>query len=146
MDLVSVSTKMLMSIRADCRWLSCTIDVEHDVIVTITRVARQPFTFSSPVYPASPVGGLTLPKGTILSSAAQAIHMDPEVYLDPEVFDPWRFSRMRETAMGYNVSITMGKRDEQGKESGEESEEDIRWQLVNTTLEYLPFGYGKHSW
>lgn len=137
---------MLMSIRADCRWLSCTIDVEHDVIVTITRVARQPFTFSSPVYPASPVDGLTLPKGTILSSAAQAIHMDPEVYLDPEVFDPWRFSRMRETAMGYNVSITMGKKDEQGKESGEESEEDIRWQLVNTTLEYLPFGYGKHSW
>lgn len=146
MGLVSVSTQSFDAIRADCRWLSCTVDVENNVIVTITRVARQPFTFSSPVYPSSPVDGLTLPKGTILSSAAQAIHMDPEVYPDPEVFDPWRFSRMRENAMGYNRSIKNGKQDEQGKESGGDPEEDVRWQLVNTTLEYLPFGYGKHSW
>jgi cytochrome P450 len=52
-----------------------------------------------------------------------ATHAADEYYADPFVFDPWRFANMR---------------DEVG--------EGVKHQLVNTSLEYLTFGLGKHAW
>lgn len=36
--------------------------------------------------------GLVIEKGTLVLIPVQAIQMDPELYPDPEIFDPERFS------------------------------------------------------
>ena len=53
----------------------------------------------------------------------RAILHDEEHYPNPDVFDPWRFSNIR---------------DEDG--------EGVKHQLVATALDYVPFGHGKHAW
>ena len=67
--------------------------------------------------------GTFIPKDTLLSAATYATHHDDAVYPDAEVLDPFRFARMREQAG-----------------------EGIKHQFVNTSLEYIPFGHGKHAW
>jgi hypothetical protein len=46
-----------------------------------------------------------------------------EIYPDPEVFDGFRFSKLRES-----------------EESG-----SAKYQVITTTLDYLPFGHGRHA-
>jgi cytochrome P450 len=46
-----------------------------------------------------------------------------EIYPDPEVFDGFRFSKLRES-----------------EESG-----SAKFQVVTTSLDYLPFGHGRHA-
>jgi cytochrome P450 len=41
--------------------------------------------------------GLHLPEGSSISVQAFAAHRSPEMYKNPDVFDPFRFSRLRET-------------------------------------------------
>ena len=67
--------------------------------------------------------GTFIPKGTLLAAATHATHHDEAVYPDAEVFDPFRFAHMREQAG-----------------------ESMKHQFVNTSLEYIPFGHGKHAW
>ena len=69
--------------------------------------------------------GTILPKGSLLVSASYAMHHDESIYKDANGFDPFRFSRMRE---------------------GEGEGEGMKYQFVSTSLEYVPFGQGKHVW
>ncbi|KAH9849240.1 cytochrome P450 [Lenzites betulinus] len=67
--------------------------------------------------------GTFLPEGTALLATSYDIHHDGDIYENPEVFDPFRFSRMR----------------------GDSGEDRVKHQLVNTSVEYMPFGHGKHA-
>lgn len=64
--------------------------------------------------------GTFIPKGTYLSVASHAVHHDPRIYENPDVFDPYRYIKLR---------------DEQGDSS--------RYQLVAVGSESLMFGIGK---
>ncbi|KAJ3556992.1 hypothetical protein NM688_g1715 [Phlebia brevispora] len=65
--------------------------------------------------------GTFLPGGTILVTPSTATHMDEDNYPDPTVFDPWRFSELREDG------------------------EEMKYQLVSTSANYVAFGLGKHA-
>ena len=67
--------------------------------------------------------GTFLPEGTQVVAALYPIHRENGQAKGLDTFDPWRWSRMRE-----------------GEGEG------MKHQLVNTSLEYLPFGHGKHAW
>ncbi|KIJ13842.1 hypothetical protein PAXINDRAFT_80222 [Paxillus involutus ATCC 200175] len=81
--------------------------------VSVTRKVMKDFTFSD---------GTVLPKGTLLTTASQATHLDNEIYENAGTFDPFRFANMRE-----------------------EEGEGIKHSYVSTTSEYLAFGHGKHA-
>ncbi|KAI0758034.1 cytochrome P450 [Fomes fomentarius] len=67
--------------------------------------------------------GTRIPKGTLVAAAAVTAHSDDTRYVDPLVFDPFRFSRMREGG----------------------AEEAVKHQLVNTSVDFITFGLGKHA-
>ena len=69
--------------------------------------------------------GTVVPAGTTMVASAISTHMDEEHLENPEVFDPWRFSRIREDDNVDGVT---------------------KYQLVNTSPEYIAFGHGKHAW
>ncbi|PIL31339.1 cytochrome P450 [Ganoderma sinense ZZ0214-1] len=66
--------------------------------------------------------GTFLPKGTLVVAAAHSTHHDEANYQDAEAFDPFRFAKMRE-AEG----------------------ESLKYQFVNTSLDYISFGHGRHA-
>ncbi|RDX42957.1 cytochrome P450 [Lentinus brumalis] len=66
--------------------------------------------------------GTFIPKGTLVVAAQDPTHRDDTNYPNANVFDGFRFSRMRE-------------RDGEG----------TKHQFVNTSVEYVPFGHGKHA-
>ena len=68
--------------------------------------------------------GTRIPKGTLVAAAAITAHSDDARYTDPLVFDPFRFARMREGG----------------------AEEAVKHQLVNTSVDFITFGHGKHAW
>lgn len=55
-------------------------------LVTMGRLALKDFIFSN---------GMKVPRGAFLSCASTALHCDEEIYKDPDVFDPFRFSDVR---------------------------------------------------
>lgn len=67
--------------------------------------------------------GTFLPAGSLVFIASTAIHHDDEYYEDPYAFKPWRFSEMRQ------------------KEG-----QHTKYQMVNTSNEFVSFGHGKHAW
>ncbi|KAJ7047698.1 cytochrome P450 [Mycena alexandri] len=67
--------------------------------------------------------GVTLPYGSYLHSPMWSVHHDPEIYPKPEVFDGFRFAKLR-----------------QSEEVG-----SAKFQVITTSLEYLPFGHGRHA-
>ena len=82
--------------------------------VSVMRKALQDLRFSD---------GTVVPSGTLIVAAAMSTHMDEENYPNAEVFDPWRFSNMRE-----------------------EEGEITKHQFVSTSVDYVSFGHGKHAW
>ncbi|KAH9919404.1 cytochrome P450 [Fomitopsis serialis] len=66
--------------------------------------------------------GTFLPAGTVVAGAASATHRDARSYENPDVFDPFRFSDMRN-----------------------EDDARIKHQFVSTSPEYVAFGGGKHA-
>ncbi|THG97981.1 hypothetical protein EW026_g4131 [Hermanssonia centrifuga] len=66
--------------------------------------------------------GTRIPAGTVLVTAANATHLDEENFHNPDIFDPFRFSDMR---------------DEDG--------ESTKHQFVSTSVDYVAFGHGKHA-
>ncbi|VDC00309.1 unnamed protein product [Peniophora sp. CBMAI 1063] len=82
-------------------------------VLAMSRYALQPFTFSN---------GIHVPKGTFIACAQYDTHHDEENYANPDIFDPWRFSSMR---------------DEDG--------EGTKHQLVATSTEFINFGHGRHA-
>ena len=67
--------------------------------------------------------GTFIPKGSVLVAASASTHLDEEHYDHATVFNPWRFSDMREQEGGGN-----------------------RYQFVSTSVDFIPFGHGKHAW
>ena len=67
--------------------------------------------------------GTFIPKGTMIGVAARCLHYDEKFYENPNVFRPFRFAEMH----------------------GEDSD-GAKHQFVSTSIEYLPFGHGKHAW
>lgn len=82
--------------------------------VSLTRKAMKDITLSN---------GTFLPAGTVFAAASGPTHLDAENYPDPTVFDPWRFSKLRE------------------KEG-----EGNRHQIVGTAVDFIPFGHGRYAW
>ncbi|KAI0713154.1 cytochrome P450 [Cerioporus squamosus] len=66
--------------------------------------------------------GTFIPKDTLIVAASYPQHYDDSIYDNAATFDPFRFSRMR----------------------GEDGE-GTKHQFVNTSVEYIPFGHGKHA-
>ena len=67
--------------------------------------------------------GQYVPPGVVMVVPARDIHLDGAFYENPDTFDPFRFSRAR---------------DLNGKGSNE--------QFASTSINYVPFGLGKHAW
>ncbi|KAI5987613.1 cytochrome P450 [Pisolithus albus] len=84
---------------------------EGNASLTILRRALKDITLSD---------GTFIPKGTHLCVASHAIHRDPRVYEDPDVFDPYRYTKLQE-------------------KHGDSS----RYQLATVSSEWLMFGVGK---
>ena len=83
----------------------------------MSRLALRPFTFSN---------GVTVPAGTIVSIPASSTHTDERIYSNPDEFDGFRFSKLREI-------------DERAAAAS-------KYQSVSTSSEYLAFGLGRHKW
>lgn len=88
------------------------------------RKAMIPYTFPD---------GTTIPAGTTVAAALSAIHVNPDLYEDPETFDPWRFSSIREKAVKSDDPVT-------------QEADDVRHRLTGTGPAYLAFGGGRHVW
>ncbi|OJT14393.1 Ent-kaurene oxidase [Trametes pubescens] len=67
--------------------------------------------------------GTVLPRGTTIVATTYDIHHNGAKYENPDVFDPFRFSRVR----------------------ADSEEERVKNQFVNTSVDYMPFGHGKHA-
>ena len=67
--------------------------------------------------------GTFIPKGTKVAIPMHAIHHDEEIYPHADVFDPWRWSEMRQ-----------------------DDTEATKYQMVSTGPEHVPFGHGRHGW
>ncbi|CCM00817.1 uncharacterized protein FIBRA_02859 [Fibroporia radiculosa] len=80
---------------------------------SMQRLALKDFTFSD---------GTFIPAGTFVAVPVRAIHYDEEIYPHATLFDPWRFSSMR---------------DEDG--------EGTKHSAVSTSTEYILFGHGRHA-
>lgn len=84
------------------------------------------------------VEGWHAPHGAFLMLDLAGTHRDPELYEDPDRYDAWRFSRVREE---YEARV--------GKEEGADPDEALRVKrlgMVTTSAEYLPFSHGRHAW
>ena len=88
----------------------------HFSLVATTRLALRPFTFSN---------GVTVPAGTLVAMPSSATHRDERNYPNPDVFDGFRFAKLRE---------------------GEGDETASRYQTVCTSNEHLAFGLGRYAW
>lgn len=82
--------------------------------VSLTRKALADYTFAD---------GTFIPAGTTVSAPLRATHYDDGIWARAGVFDPWRFSTLRE-AEG----------------------ESAKHHMVSTSTEYLAFGHGQHAW
>ena len=67
--------------------------------------------------------GVVIPAGTTVTVPMYAIHHDKNIWPDPFTFDPYRSSRVRETDAG-----------------------NVKQQLVTSSAEFLPWGYGRYAW
>lgn len=68
--------------------------------------------------------GTFLPKGTLITCNAVAVHREASHYPNPDEFDGFRFANIRAEVEG----------------------ESAKNQLVATSTEYLTFGHGRHAW
>ncbi|KAJ6516234.1 cytochrome P450 [Mycena sanguinolenta] len=67
--------------------------------------------------------GTTVPEGCFVNVAVGPTHNNRDVYSDPDVFDPFRFYRMRT----------------------DDEEDSLRHQFSATNLDYLSWGHGRHA-
>lgn len=66
---------------------------------------------------------MVLPKGSMVCAPIEMLHEEAVGEASPDVFDGFRFSKMNEANTG-----------------------PTKHQMVNTELNYLLFGHGKHAW
>lgn len=68
--------------------------------------------------------GTRVPRGTLIHVAVDSVHRNEGYYENAEMFDPFRFARMRQ----------------------EEGIQGSKYQAATTTSKYIPFGHGHHAW
>jgi hypothetical protein len=90
--------------------------VSFSYLVSMGRLALRPLKLSN---------GMTIPVGTLVSIPISATHRDETAYPNPDVFDGFRFAKLRED---YGETLTS------------------RYQAVSTSSEHVTFGIGKHTW
>ncbi|KAI6101683.1 cytochrome P450 [Pisolithus croceorrhizus] len=105
--------KAIALMRKVDSFLAETLRLEGVTTTSVQRKAMKNLTLSD---------GTFIPMGTHLSVLTHAIHHDSAVYENPGVFDPFRFSRLRDN-----------------------ESENARHGMVTVTRDYFPFGYGKHA-
>lgn len=66
----------------------------------MNRITTQDYTFKC--------SGLTIPKGTFVTAPAAAIATDPDVFVDPNKFDGYRYRRLRTDHRAGEKSFIMG--------------------------------------
>lgn len=66
---------------------------------------------------------MVIPAGYHVAAPIFLMHNEASDLADPDVFDGFRYSRMNEESTG-----------------------PTKHQMVNTDLNYLLFGHGKHAW
>src|SRR5947207_12251429 len=85
--------------------------------VNTRRKVMKPYTFAD---------GIKVPAGETLAVPSGAIHLDNTVYENAEVFDGFRFYKMRDSLRdGANHHLSS---------------------CVGTSTDYLSFGHGSHPW
>ncbi|KAH9042739.1 cytochrome P450 [Lactarius pseudohatsudake] len=82
--------------------------------LTMIRLSLRPFTFSN---------GVTVPAGTLIAAPTGAINGDGEIFPNPEEFDGFRFTKLRE----HDGNTAAGR------------------QALYKTAENIIFGYGRHA-
>ena len=117
MVLASVRRYLLHATLALLTPLSLILLSTPATLVTMLRVVVKDVTFSD---------GTFIPKDTFICASTLGTHRDDGVYADPDVLDPFRFSR--------------------GKPDGPPGTEGTKHQLPNTSAEFIPFGHGGHAW
>lgn len=86
---------------------------------SFNRKVLKPFTLSS---------GQVIPAGVVIEVPAEALTRDPEIFPDPDTFQPWRF---------YNLRSEL-------KTDGE-AEKAAQHQFASIGQTVLTFGYGRHA-
>ncbi|KAI9168060.1 Ent-kaurene oxidase [Paramyrothecium foliicola] len=89
------------------------------LLVTFERVITRPYTFSD---------GFTVPGNTQIGVPTQAISMDPALYEDPEKFDGFRFSDLKNAIKPGTNPAEMG-----------------RLAYASSNHDSMAFGYGRHA-
>ncbi|KAK8100756.1 Cytochrome P450 monooxygenase [Apiospora kogelbergensis] len=82
-------------------------------MIGLIRTVRKDFRFRD---------GTTIPKGIRIGVPTVAIHQNAALYPDPDRFDGFRFSKLRE----------------------ESPADPLRYEASSAGFDYLTFGYGKH--
>ncbi|KAJ6548532.1 cytochrome P450 [Mycena capillaripes] len=90
-------------------------------------VAKDGFTFSD---------GTTIPHGAMLVVPSAAMHLDEDFYPQADVFDGFRFSRMREAVPAHRGNDAAGKSEETSP---------FNRHMVSTGPDHLVFGHGRHA-
>jgi cytochrome P450 len=82
----------------------------------MSRLALRPLKLSN---------GMTIPARTLVAIPASATHRDEITYPNPDEFDGFRFSKLRED---------------------EEDTMSSRYLTISTSSENVAFGLGRHTW
>ncbi|KAF9761122.1 hypothetical protein IL306_003955 [Fusarium sp. DS 682] len=88
------------------------------LLITFERIVTRPYTLSD---------GFRIPANTQIGVPTQAISMDPELYPNPEVFDPLRFYKLKKSL--------------DGKDPGAAG----KLAFASSNHESMAFGYGRHA-
>jgi len=113
-------------------------------------------------------GGWKLPQGAFVGVAVHSIMHDPELYPNPDVFDPFRFSRIREeqakakatpvpngnvekekVANGSVISNGHALEEKSSTLNGQRTQKILEHKqlgLSTTSESFLPFGHGRKAW
>ncbi|KAJ7629833.1 cytochrome P450 [Mycena rosella] len=97
-------------------------------------VARDGFTFAD---------GTHIPHGAFLNTPGHVVNTEPDSYADPETFDGFRFSRLREA-----VNADADADADAAKEAGPNPNANPTFfnrQMVSTAPDHLVFGHGRHA-
>lgn len=86
----------------------------------------------------SPISKTYLPEGTTVGIPNRAIHSDSRLYPNPDAYQPFRFSDLRNTS-----STVVAEESQAGKTPT--IPYTAKLSMATTTPAYLPFGHGRHA-
>lgn len=90
--------------------------------------------------------GLHLPPGTRIGTSTHSIHHDDEIYDNPKIYDPFRFSRAREaTEKGNSRANGTAITNVENPKDHAKVLESKNLAMVTTSDTFLAFGHGRHA-